>query len=90
MSKPFGFVVVESSEAVEQTLALMTGPDLPPGGILTWRCEVIPSRSIVFRDRKSAKAAIDRTEHYRLAFGSNNPERRWCDIVPVELAEETP
>lgn len=41
----------------------------------------------MFPDRKSALAAISRTEHYRLAFDGQStirfPEKRFCIVMSV-------
>lgn len=77
--KVIGYFVVESAEDFEQVLTLDTSKGFPKGGILNW-----PGKTrTLFPDRESAKKAIDRTEHYRLAFGENYPERKSCKIVPV-------
>lgn len=82
MGKPIGFIVMETAEDYEQGLTLRTGEHLPPGGILDWRGK--KDAVAVFPDRASARAAISRTEHYRLAFGNGQlPERKFCKIVPV-------
>lgn len=81
-----GYLVMESCEDFEQGLMLCTGNDLPNGGILVWPGKREP-RSI-FKSRPAAVAAINRTEHYRLAFGSTDlPEKRFCKIVPIEILE---
>lgn len=77
--KPTGYIVVEHAEEFEQPLALRIDPRYPPAGILDWGAP-----TAVFPDRASARAAITRTEHCRLAFGSTTmPERKHCKIVPA-------
>jgi len=84
--KRIGYLVMESAEDFEQALALKTGCELPSGGVLGWAdkdCRAI------FKDRKEALKAIDRTEHYRLAFGETMmPEKKFCHIIPVGFAGE--
>lgn len=81
-----GFVVVESCEDYEQTLVLREGKELPPGGILDWADHRSRDARAVFGAKSDARAAIERTEHYRLAYGrSDLPERKLCSVVPVQL-----
>ena len=91
MAKPTGFIVMETAEDYEQGLTLRTGEHLPPGGILDW-CDRKPREAVaVFPDRTTARAAVTRTEHYRLAFGTKQlPEREFCNIVPVAQIEAQP
>ena len=88
--KPTGYIVFETCNDYEQSLALLRGDGLPSGGVLYWREDGKPCA--VFQDRASAKAAIERTEHYRLAFGRKDiPERSFCVIVPVaQVCPPTP
>jgi hypothetical protein len=80
--KPTGYLVMESCEDYEQALCLRSGNGLPDGGILDWD-ETNRGRA-VFYTRQQARAAIDRTEHYRLAFGRTDlPEKKFCGIAPV-------
>lgn len=81
--KPIGFLIMEQCEDYEQALHLIVGDTLPTGGILGWAGSDRVPRSM-FASRQDARAAIDRTEHYRLAFGHQYPEKRFCRIVPVE------
>jgi hypothetical protein len=82
--KPTGYLVMESCEDYEQALCLNTGDVLPKGGILQWATTRTRSPRAMFASREEAKAAIDRTEHYRLAFGySDLPEKKLCTVVPV-------
>jgi len=88
MSKETGYMVFEASEDFEQGLGLLLGDTLPAGGILTWREERHPAA--LFASRADARAAITRTEHYRLAFGNSLlPERKFCKVVPVAAVQET-
>ena len=81
-----GFVVVESCEDYEQTLVLRQGKKLPPGGILDWADRRDRDERAVFSEKAAAKAAIERTEHYRLAYGRTDlPEKKLCGVVPVQL-----
>jgi hypothetical protein len=85
--KPIGFLVMDTCEDWEQALCLRKNPDLPTGGILWWR-DGANVNGAIFRDRKSAREAIQRTEHYRLAFGRTDiPEKQFCKIVPVNFVE---
>lgn len=80
-----GFAVVESCEDYEQTLVLRTGKELPPGGILDWAENRKNEPRAIFASRADARAAIARTEHYRLAYGRQDiPEQRLCCIVPMQ------
>lgn len=83
-----GFMVFERSEEWEQGLTLRTGAHLPDAGILDW-CKRKPRDPVaVFPDRAAASAAITRTEHYRLAFGTDRlPERKFCEVVPLARVE---
>ena len=73
---------METAEEWEQGLRVLCGTTLPPGGILDWRGK--NDAVAVFPDRASARAAITRTEHYRLAYGNEKlPRREFCKIVPV-------
>lgn len=77
-----GFLVIEHAEEFEQPLGLDTSKGKPPGGVLTWT----DGPRVIFPDRKSAREAINRTDHYGKAFGPTLcPEKRFCKIVPVEL-----
>lgn len=81
-----GFAVVEYCEDYEQTLVLRTGKALPLGGILDWADNRAREPRAIFAARVDARAAIDRTEHYRLAYSrSDLPERRLCSVMPVQL-----
>jgi hypothetical protein len=85
--KPTGYLVMEKCEDYEQALQLRYGTVLPPGGILDWADSKQPRA--IFATRADARAAIERTEHYRLAFGANNlPERKFCEVVPVVALKE--
>jgi hypothetical protein len=79
--KPTGYVVLESCESYEQVLTLKTGDGLPDGGILAWADK--KHMRVIFPTRQAARAAIDRTEHYRLAFGFDLPEKRYCRVEPI-------
>jgi hypothetical protein len=80
---------MESCEAYEQALCLLRGDGYPDDGILNWD-EKNGGRA-VFYTRQQARAAIDRTEHYRLAFGRTDlPEKRFCHIVPVVSVHQAP
>lgn len=82
--KPTGYLVMESCEDYEQALRIIEGDVLPKGGILAWAKNDRAARA-VFASREDAKAAIDRTEHYRLAFGHDYPAKKFCRIVPAVL-----
>ena len=89
-----GFIVVEHCEDWEQAMGLTEGEGLPPGGVLDWRDKKQPA--IVFASFKDAKAAINRTEHYRLAWGEEQtpagflPEKKNCKVVPLEATVRAP
>jgi hypothetical protein len=77
-----GYLIMEKCEDYSQALGLVESPQLPPGGVLQWT----DGKRAIFPTRKQARAAIDRTEHYRLAWGDANcPERKFCGLEPVEL-----
>lgn len=85
--KPIGYLVMESCDDYEQALSLRTGKDLPPGGVLDWG-----SPAAVFTTRAAARAAINRTHHYALAFGLTSgpgvlPDRKNCSLRPVVLID---
>lgn len=83
------YVVIEFCEDLEQILALYTDKDLPPGGILVWAEGRL--KRTVFPDRKSARAAIERTHHYAKAFGRDDlPDRSSCKIEPVVYCGDKP
>ena len=86
--KLIGYMVMERCENYEQALLLRTGPTYPDGGVLDWAANDREART-VFPDRQSAKAAIIRTEHYRLAFSRTDlPERKFCVIVRLGQKRE--
>lgn len=77
-----GFLVIEKAEEYEQPLGIESGKNLPEGGLLTWT----DGTRAIFPDRKSAREAITRTDHYRQAFKSfQYPEAKFCKIVPVAM-----
>jgi hypothetical protein len=81
--KATGYLVMESCEEYEQALGLRTGADLPPGGILDWADRKNGARAM-FGSHKEARSAIQRTEHYRLAYGRTDlPEKKLCRVVPI-------
>lgn len=80
-----GWMVIEHVDEFEQPLGLDTSDDKPKGGILEWT----EKARAIFPDHKSARDAICRTDHYRQAFRTNHPERRFCKIVPVKMVEVT-
>ncbi len=84
-----GYLVMEHCEDWEQPLRIDERKDLPPGGILDWKGS---KAATVFRSRKGARAAIERTHHYARAFGLKDlPERAFCKIVPVQyVTQEAP
>lgn len=81
-----GFIVVESADDFEQILALQKGKGLPRSGILDWRDD---GAGAVFATRADARAAINRTEHYRLAYSEILPEKKFCRVVPVKFVPES-
>lgn len=86
MIKTIGYVVIEHADEFEQILALEVGKGLPPGGILVWAPQ---AKRTIFSSRSGARAAIDRTEHYRLAFGKSYlPERSHCRVEPIGAADD--
>lgn len=83
MTKPTGYLVIECCEDWEQALRLRYGPTIPAQGILDWERSRKDARAM-FASRAEAQAAINRTEHYRLLWGSIFvPEKANCRIVPV-------
>lgn len=87
--KNTGYLVMESCEDYEQALRLIHGEAIPKGGILDWAEKNQPRA--LFASRADARAAIERTEHYRLAFGNEQlPEKRYCSIAPVGTVEPSP
>lgn len=86
MKKDLRYLVIERCDDYEQPLGLQIGKELPDGGVLTWT----DGPRAAFTSRDLAKQAIDRSEHYRLAFGQDDergrlPEKKFCKIIPVEL-----
>lgn len=83
MSKIIGYIVMESCEDYELGLCLVVGDALPEGGVLDWR----DKQPVTLFDKYSAAmAAINRTEHYRLAFASQRPEKKFCKPVPIKVS----
>ena len=79
--KATGYLVMESCDDYEQALALLVGDKLPPGGVLGWAGA---KPVALFSCRYDARNAIDRTEHYRLAYGRPDmPEKKQCRVVAV-------
>lgn len=85
MGKPIGYLVMESCDDYEQALQLLEGETLPRGGILAWATTNKSPRAM-FASRSDAMDAINRTEHYRLAFGHDYPKKCYCSIVPIASA----
>lgn len=81
--KFLGYIVIEACEDYEQPLGLNCSQGLPTGGVLVW----VEGARTVFSSRIEAKKAIDRTEHYRLAYGIQHPEKKFCKIVPLTAAQ---
>ncbi len=78
--KKAGYIVIESCEDYEQILGIDRDDTTPADGVLNWT----KGAKAVFQSRQSARGAINRTEHYRLAFGSNHPERKFCRVGTLE------
>lgn len=79
--KPTGYMVMERCEDFEQMLRLCMRPGQPKEGVLNWADK---EPRAIFPSRADAQAAINRTEHYRLAFGLKDiPEKKYCRVVPV-------
>lgn len=77
-----GFIVIEAADDFEQPLGLETGKNLPDGGLLTWT----KGPRAIFPDRKSARDAVTRPDHYRQAFKlTEYPEAKFCKVVPVVM-----
>lgn len=78
---------MERCEDYEQVLTLRRSAEYPSDGILDWADRRDRDACAVFPNRASARAAITRTEHYRLAFGRTGlPEKKFCVVVPVAQA----
>lgn len=90
-TRTLGYVVLETADQYEQVLALDHADAFPLHGILTW---ADPKRKrAVFETRAQARAAVERTEHYRLAFDRTDlPVRAYCRIEPVRFVgiEDSP
>jgi hypothetical protein len=83
--KPTGYLVMETCDDYEQALCIRADKAYPEGGILDWSTRNSPRA--MFGTREAARAAINRTEHYRLAFGRTDlPEKKFCSIAPVQFA----
>lgn len=78
-----GYMVFEWAAEFEQGLKLDCSKDMPKGGVLDWG-----EPYAIFATRADARAAINRTEYYRLAFNSNHPERKHCKVVRVVAVDE--
>lgn len=79
-------MVLEYCDDFEQVLSLVVKPGYPEDGIL----EYADDRDVrtVFRSRKEAREAIERTTHYARAFGRYEgfnalPSAKICRVVPV-------
>lgn len=86
MSKPLvRYLVIDAVEDYEQVLTLdKSDKRYPPGGVLEWS----DGPRAMFATRKDARAAIDRTHYFALAFGMTNfPKRTDCKIVAVREAQ---
>lgn len=84
--KPCGYIVLEQADEFEQVLGLDVSTGMPPGGILTWADD--RAMRVFFPTRQEARAAIERTEHYRKAFGRTDlPSKAYCRIEPIAPAE---
>ena len=84
--KTTGYLVMESCDDYEQALALLVGDKLPPGGVLDWAGA---KPVALFSCRYDARRAIDRTEHYRRAYGRTDmPEKKQCRVVPVSAVTD--
>lgn len=80
------WMVIEHAEEFEQPLGLDTSAGMPKGGVLEWT----DGPRAIFTSHKAAREAIARTDHYRQAFGTNHPERKFCKIVRVRMVETQP
>ena len=79
-----GFLVIDHAEDWEQPLGLNTSKGMPPGGVLEWT----DGPRAIFPDRKTAREAINRTDHYRQAFSPDFwPNKKFCKIVPTVLIQ---
>lgn len=87
MSEKTAYIVVDRAAEWEQVLTLRRGDHLPLGGILDWETQSDRVPRHVFPDRASARAAITRTDHYRLAFERpySWPEKANCKILAIRL-----
>lgn len=84
------YMVFDTSDdgMIEQALSIRHGGGLPPGGVLSWRGD---GPATLFDGYKQARAAINRSEHYRLAYGDGKiPEKQFCLIVGVRFAKNQP
>lgn len=84
MKKPIGYFVTESCGDYEQVLGMRHDDTTPPLGVLDWT----HGPRALFRNRTDARSAIERTEHFRLAWNfsagsSGLPEKKFCKIIPV-------
>lgn len=80
------YLVMEYCEQYEQPLALVKRTDLPAGGLLCWVDRKNPAA--MFQSHADARAAISRTEYYRLAFedeGEEWPQKKFCKIISVRI-----
>jgi len=80
------FVVIESCDDYVQILGLVQGSDLPDGGILSWPGDGVAMTA--FPTRQLARAVINRTHHYAMAFGDSQlPEKNLCKVEPINIIE---
>lgn len=79
-----GFVVIESCDDYMQILGLVKVGELPGGGVLTWPGDGVSMT--VFPSRQMARAAINRTHHYAMAFDDTTlPEKGLCKVEPINI-----
>lgn len=88
--EPWGFVVIEAGGDYEQILSIDVGEDKPTGGVLCWAGNSRTPR-VFFPTRKMAREAINRTEHYRRAFGDTRmPMREFCRVEMIAAVQPAP
>ena len=86
--KRIGMIAMDMGpDGLGQLMTLRTGSEHPRGGIIDWCDDNEPA--FVFPDRQEAKAAIERTYHYKRAFGLDGDAKaiRQLKLIPVEASD---
>ena len=82
-TRTVGYMVMADCDDFVQPLSMHANDKTPEAGILDWADKASPAH--LFPSRAAARAAIDRTHHYAVAFGrvETLPQRAFCKIQRV-------